>query len=422
VLSPKPKRDYGRQKIAFLGNFGQKNLGNEATLRAILENVRAGVPQAELICICTDPQVAASIHGIATVPIHPLFASPGLLQENRLTRALRKAAIGLPNEIRRWALAMRVLRNADMLIVPGTQFLSDSISGPWGWPYWAFRWCVAAKLRGAKVLFVSVGVGPLFHPMSRFFVKAALRMAAFRSYRDEPSKRYLRGIGFDRATDPVYPDLVFSLPRSAFPQSGPENRSRRMIAVGVKDYHGQYEKPRADRPPEGIYQRYIGQLTQFLAWLLRSNYTVRLVIGDVTYDTQVLVDVRSALAQQQVDYEEGSLIAEPIDSIEELIRQLATCDVVISPRFHNIVLALMMHRPVLAIAYHEKFSALLESPQLAKFSVDIDDAASETVIEMFRELELHREELKSQIAVNVARYEAALSEQYDRILELLSPR
>jgi polysaccharide pyruvyl transferase WcaK-like protein len=422
VLSTKPKRNYGPRKIAFLGNFGQKNLGNEATLRAILENVRAGVPESELICICTDPAVAASIHGIPTLPIHPLFVSPALLQQNPITRFLRKLAIGIPNEIRRWVLALRALRRADMMIVPGTQFLSDSISGPWGWPYWAFRWCIAAKLRGSKVLFVSVGVGPLFHPLSRFFVRSALRLADFRSYRDESSRRYLRGIGFERANDPVYPDLVFSLPRSAFPQSGPKDPARQTIAVGVKDYHGQYDKPSADRPPEGIYQRYMAQLTQFLEWLLKSNYTVRLVIGDVTYDTQVLVDVRRLLAERHVDYEQSCLIAEPIESLEDLLRQLATCDVVISPRFHNIVFALMMQRPVLAIAYHEKFSALLESPELAKCNIGIDDAAPETVIKKFQELQLHRDVLQRQIAGNVARYEAALSEQYDRILELLPPR
>jgi polysaccharide pyruvyl transferase WcaK-like protein len=410
-------------KIAFLGNFGQKNLGNEATLRAIVENIGARAPDAELICICTDPVVAASIHGIATLSIHALFADPKFLQQNVITRLIRKLTIGIPNEVRRWLLALRALQRVDMLIVPGTQFLSDNISGPWGWPYWTFRWCIAAKLRRSKVLFVSVGVGPLRHWVSRSFVKFALRLADFRSYRDQTSKQFLSGIAFERPADPVYPDLVFSLPRAAFGKRGQKKRTRPTIAVGVKDYHGQYEKARADLPPERIYQRYIAQLTHFLEWLLRSDYTVRLVIGDVTYDTQVLHDLRLSLTELQLNYDnDGRLISEPIESLEDLLEQLATCDLVISPRFHNIVLAHMLGLPAIAISYHEKFAALLESSRLSNLNVAIDNADPETIIAKFRELESYQDELRAQIADNVARYRAALDEQYDRILELLPSR
>lgn len=412
----------GGAKITFLGNFGQKNLGNEATLRAIVENIRARAPDAELVCICTDPPVAAAIHGIETLPIHALFADPKFLQQNAITKLVRKLSIGIPNEIRRWMLALRALRQVDMLIVPGTQFLSDNICGPWGWPYWTFRWCIAARLRGSKVLFVSVGVGPLRHPLSRSFVKFALRLAVFRSYRDQMSKQYLRSIAFDRSADPVYPDLVFSLPQVAFAKDSRNKRTRPTIAVGVKDYHGQYDKARTDLPPEQIYQRYIGQLTHFLEWLLRGGYTVRLVIGDVTYDTQVLQDVRLSLAELQLNYGDDRLISEPIESIEDLLEQLATCDLVISPRFHNIVLALMLGLPAVAISYHEKFSALLESSSLERLNVAIDNADPETIIDKFRELESYQDELKEQIAHNVARYRAALDEQYDRILDLLPSR
>jgi polysaccharide pyruvyl transferase WcaK-like protein len=421
VLRTRLKKNFGPRKIALLGNFGQNNLGNEATLRAILENLRIGVPEAELTCICTEPTAASLIHGIPTIAIHPLFANPRLLQHNPFTRLLRKVAIGIPNAIRRWLLAIHALRHTDMLIIPGTQFLSDSIPGPWGWPYWAFQWCIAARLRGSRVLFVSVGVGPLFHPLSRFFVKSALRLADFRSYRDETSKQYLRGIGFHSAADSVYPDLVFSLRLPAFPESGPDRQPRRTIAVGVKDFHGQYDKRGADHSPEPIYQRYISQLTEFLMWLLQNNYNVRLVIGDVTYDSLVLRDVRNLLAQRQVNYDDCNLISEPIETLEELLRQLASCDAVVSPRFHNIVFGLMLNRPVLAISYHEKFAALLESPDLAKLSVAIEDANPEIVIGKFQEMELNRDALKRQISHNVARYETALSEQYQRIFNLLPP-
>ena len=42
-------------------------------------------------------------------------------------------------------------------------------------------------------------------------------MADYRSYRDEASSDCLKAIGFRSEQDPVYPDLVFSLPEALLP-------------------------------------------------------------------------------------------------------------------------------------------------------------------------------------------------------------
>ena len=112
-----------------------------------------------------------------------------------------------------------------MLIIPGTGLLTDAygLSG-WG-PYNLFKWSLIAKLRGCEVLFVSVGAGPIYSTLGRYFVKSALSMADFRSYRDDASMAYLKRIGFRTNGDRVYPDLVFSLPEITIPRDG-EKTSR----------------------------------------------------------------------------------------------------------------------------------------------------------------------------------------------------
>lgn len=42
-------------RIAFYGNFGAGNLGNEATLQAIIERIVRRWPDGRLLCFCTDP-------------------------------------------------------------------------------------------------------------------------------------------------------------------------------------------------------------------------------------------------------------------------------------------------------------------------------------------------------------------------------
>jgi polysaccharide pyruvyl transferase WcaK-like protein len=65
---------------------------------------------------------------------------------------------------------------------------------------------------GVKVIFASVGAGPIRHPVNRWLLKSAARAAHYRSYRDIVSKRFMQTIGFDVRHDPIYPDIAFRLP------------------------------------------------------------------------------------------------------------------------------------------------------------------------------------------------------------------
>jgi len=408
-----------RTKVTFLGNFGQRNLGNEATLAAVLHNLQVRLPETDVNCICPNPGITATTHKIPAIPIHEVFVKAELLHGNFLFKSLRKVILGVPMEIYRWIKAFGVLRNTEMLIVPGTQMLSDNLTGPWGFPYLVFRWSVAARLQKCKLAFVSVGVGPLHHPMSKLFVKLALLLANFRSYRDDSSRQYLRSIGFYRTSDRVYPDLAFSLPLPTIARGYRSERDKCVIAVGVIDYRGQFGPSPNQLSGNDTYSRYIDLVTDFVAWLLENAYTVRLVIGDAAYDPQVLADLKETLKKKGVRYQDRQLLAEPIETFEELLLQLATSDFIVSPRFHNIVFGLLLNRPVMALSYHEKFSALLESLDLARFNLPIDHADAESLIERFCELTRDSHALEQKISRRVSEYRAKLDEQYERIVNSL---
>jgi hypothetical protein len=76
------------------------------------------------------------------------------------------------------------MKGSEMLIVPGTGLLTDAY-GLLGWgPYNLMKWTLAARLRGCRVLFVSVGAGPLYSTLGRFCMRFALALADYRSFRD----------------------------------------------------------------------------------------------------------------------------------------------------------------------------------------------------------------------------------------------
>ena len=228
-----------RSQIALFGHFGAGNLGNESTLMAMLENLQRLLPEADVRCICSIPDVVSADYGIAAVPM----VSPGAVRwrpRSRFLRALKKLLVGIPNEISRWMEADRALRDMDLLIVVGTGLLTNAFS-LFGWgPYSIFKWSLLARMRGCRVLFVSVGAGPVNRFSGRLLVKTALSLATFRSYRDQATRRYLAGIGFSRPEDPVFPDIAFSLSTELLPRGDSHSADRRVVGLGIMEFGAMY--------------------------------------------------------------------------------------------------------------------------------------------------------------------------------------
>ena len=429
-----------RQRIALFGHFGAGNLGNEATLRAMMYNLRKHLPSAEISCVCSGPEKTASEYNISAAPIRAPFpiwklagvskaedtpprSSNGSFYEaateprrslkvlGKLRRPLRIGVYPLL-EAYRWFKAIATLSGKSSLVMTGTGMLGD-----YSLNYEIFRWAVSAKLCRCRLLFVSVGAGPIRQPLRRWAVKAALKLADYRSYRDSSSKDYLETIGLDVKNDPVYPDLAFSLPRAVVPADSGADRPGVVIGVGLVDYHGAGRSGN-DR---ATYYDYVGCVASFVAAMLGRNYAVRILIGDFVYDQGVRRDLRRALKERGVAYEDGKIIDRPASSIDELLTQLSSIDIVVSSRFHNLVLALILKTPVFAISYHaEKFQPLMEGVGLSEFYHDIDHIDVDELIEKVIRLQENAQAISFQITRQTERYRVALDEQYKRMLAIFA--
>jgi polysaccharide pyruvyl transferase WcaK-like protein len=411
-----------RTTISFFGNFGTQNLGNEYTLQAIIHNTHKYLPDAAVDCICTDPEDASARHGIPASPISYRYDKAyrsKLRRDTGIVRWLRRLFVRLPLELIQWLKAFRKLKDTSMLVMTGTGMLGDFGIGPFDLHYEILKWSVLAKLRGTKLFFVSVGAGPIAHPLSRRIVKLAISLADYRSYRDSFSKEYLASIGFDTKDDFVYPDLAFSLrPRA------PASRSRdsRVIGLGLMDYYGKGSTQEYD---ETAYQHYLDAVTGFVASLLDRKYTIRLLIGDVSYDKRVTGDVLERLKERGSSYREGQIIDDPVSSVDELIAQLAATDIVIATRFHNLLLALMLNKPVVALSYHAKIASLMEGVGMAEYCQRIDQLDASRLMEQFDKLEQNAGTLKPLLEQRIGEYGRALEQQYEHIFNHLgaaSPR
>ena len=397
-----------RLRIAFYGNFGSVNSGNESTLLAILSSLRSLLSEPEFCCICSNPEVVTARDGIEAAPI-TTRETRIWDREVPIARRVLMAFVGIGAELGQYWRAFWKLRGTDMLIVPGTGLVNDAFGiHRWG-PYSMFKWVLMAKLRRTRVLFVSVGAGPVDRPVGRLLVRATLSMADYRSYRDEASRECVGTIGVRTTGDPVYPDLVFGLPDALLRRAPARSEgTRRVVGLGLKVYEGKYS---AGDPRPGMYDAYLQALAEFAAWLLEHDYDIRLLLGDA--DTFVIEDFRAVLRARLGMYDETRVIEQPITTVHDVLAELAATDVVVATRFHNVLLALLLNKPVIAISFHHKCSSLMRQMRLSAYCHEMDSMNADRLITQFRTLEQNLDAVRHTIGQGVDEARAELDRQYE---------
>ena len=253
------------RKIVIFGNFGGGNLGNEGSLQAMMNFLREVSPDAKITCICPGPEAIRRKYGVTA---HAM-------------QMPRKGGASILGKIRTrigdLALMIRNIRDFDVMIIPGTGILDDFGEPPQGMPLRLFTACLVAKLRGTKTAFVSIGAGPIAHPLSRWLMRSAATMAHYCSFRDRFSRDFMASLGMDTGNCPIFPDIAFLLPE---PVNLPASKSNRLrVGVGVMSYRGWVH---GSKSATQIYESYRDKIVGFVRWLLGNGYEVRLLVGEDT--------------------------------------------------------------------------------------------------------------------------------------------
>jgi polysaccharide pyruvyl transferase WcaK-like protein len=162
------------------------------------------------------------------------------------------------------------------------------------------------------------------------------------------------------------------------------------------------------------YHKYVCDITALIAGLAKQRRTVRLLIGDTRWDQDVRTDVRKALEKSGIHSSDGLIIDEPAATVDDILLQLGSVDVVVASRFHNLLLAAILGKPIIALSYHDKIPALMEELGVREFCHDIEDFSSEEVSAQVLKLEdpTIRARFLHRVQARVIDYREMLDDQY----------
>jgi polysaccharide pyruvyl transferase WcaK-like protein len=399
----------GRRKaaprIGMFGLFGSSNIGNDGSLEALLNYLKAAHPDAVLNVLCPGPERIRASYGVGGTPLwwHTKYAG----QTSGLA-AIPLKAVSKGIDVLRTAAWVR---RHDVVMVPGTGILETTLPlRPWQTPYSLFLVCAFSRIFGTKVALVSVGASVTSKPASRWLIVSAARLACYRSYRDQQSWDAMKQSGVDTARDPVYPDLAFALPVPADTQDGQPT-----VGVGLMDYRGgNDDRSRA----EDLHDAYVAKMKVFVRWLVDGGRRVRVFAGD-DVDSSVVQEVVADLRAARPDLESECVVAEPVSSLHELMRQIAAVDIVVATRYHNVLCALKLAKPTLSTGYAAKNVVLMTEMGLSGFCQNAGSLDVDQLIEQFTELENRSAELRQAIAERTRACAQRLDEQFSLLSELL---
>ena len=122
----------------------------------------------------------------------------------------------------------------------------------------------------------------------------------------------------------------------------------------------------------------------------------------------MIAEFRCLLKARLGAYDEHRIVDNPVSTVDGLLSELAATDVVVATRFHNILMALLLNKPVISISFHHKCASLMGEMGLAEYCQDISRLNSDKLIEQFCELEKNAEKLKPLIKQKTEQYRRTL--------------
>jgi polysaccharide pyruvyl transferase WcaK-like protein len=163
------------------------------------------------------------------------------------------------------------------------------------------------------------------------------------------------------------------------------------------------------------YEAYLEKLTALALWLISSNYTILFFPSQLIDDPPVITEIQRRLDSSGLRYDNNQIINQPINKVDDLLLQLSYTDIVVASRFHSVLFANFLCKPVLALSYSRKVKSLMVDIGLEKHCIDINAINVEDMKTLLLGLLENHNAITKHLSTRVKTYIHSLDEQYDKV-------
>lgn len=305
-----------------MGWYGNHNLGDEAVLSGIIEQVLEVNDDVSLTVFSDDIENSKMLHKIdATWMLPPSIRSA---INSPFMWSFRKAY--LPG--------IKVLKKADLSIIGGGGIIADHAVGQ------IEKWCKRISLsikHSKKTVIYGVGVEPLTRKGNQSGLLNVLNKVDNIVVRDEQSKQELESIGLSNVL--VAPDHAFALPLDTYSVksiSGMDEIKGTVVLCPVHRFLGQDK------------EKYAEMHVDFMRHLKDNHPDVKVTLGLMFPEDNFLAHYLKDLSNFA-----GSV---PLFKFhpKQVMVAFAQADSIVSTRLHSLILGALVNTPIIPIVYDVK--------------------------------------------------------------------
>lgn len=328
--------DWALQKnkeILISGYYGFKNSGDDALLKAIIQDLKRFKESPNIVVLSANPKETMRDYSVKAISrINPA----GILKH---------------------------MKNAEMLISGGGTLIQDRTSTKSLCYYLSI--ISLAQRNNLKVMLYSNGIGPLEKDKNIRRTRKILEKADLITLRDECSYNTLRELGINNPKAAVTADPALDLDiadrnrgRQILSNEGID-ADRKIIGISVRRWQNLDDKFESElaKACDYAYEKY-GYYTVFLPMQSSRDMTIS-------------QNVRRRMKN-------GSAIIKKRYSVEDMISVMSCFDLCVGMRLHTLIYAAINAVPLIGLVYDPKISSFMEYTH-QKYYVDVEELTSQTL-------------------------------------------
>jgi len=312
-----------RNLIVVSGYYGFDNLGDEAILEELLNELSEIVPRSQIVVLSNAPESTTQKFGVASA--------------------------------NRWQLSeiVPLMKQARLFISGGGGLFQDTGSAG-SVMYYGGLLCLAKTL-GCKTLVYAQGLGPLRRSFSAFCTRAVFNLVDKISLRDDKSMAMLTSWGLrgDLTEDPVWMLKAGQLPQSIDKQlTELKKEHNKLVGLSLREGGG-----------------FTADNVRDLAYSLDKALPQGAAVVALPLQKDLDQAPLDNFAQHFIELGRSfhRLTVEDLVLPSQWMALIATLDLVVGMRLHSLIMALSSGVPVVGIAYDPKVTRVLnqfEQPNL----------------------------------------------------------